>query len=327
MIKLENAFEPIVLPRDEETKTKTPYGDLSKIGMNQCFEMGQKLRRRYDDHLENMHLNVFSSNYTRTQQSARCGLLGMFSDPRYDLEQALVSIEPHSLPTITVRRHQDDVIDMFNRHGPHMPRRVQQIIERDREMFKRKAKDLGLKRELMSKLVTEMPAYASPLAWFNIADTLLCVRSQNNVRPSLLSQEALRHTDLANEYIQWRFQRYYEDPLMLRYAAGDLSLEMFTNMTDRKIDDSNNTVSCFWYSGHDVTIMPLLRALDIWDGTWASYASYVAVELHHHANVDEWEIRVVYNDKLLTTMPLDQWGQCVKKIHSASSDATMLSPL
>ena len=46
--------------------------------------------------------------------------------------------------------------------------------------------------------------------------------------------------------------------------------------------------------------MPLLRALNIWDGTWAPYASYVAVELHHHESVGDWEIRVVYNDNLLT---------------------------
>ena len=316
LTRLESLFKPMVLPRDEETKSKTPYGDLSAIGMDQCFRMGQKLRERYwDDLKEKVSWNVFSSNYTRTQQSARCGLLGLFSDSQHDLERAMSSLSPGSLPTITVRRHEDDVIDMFNRHGAHMPARVQHIIERDRDVFKRKAKDLGLNRELMTKLVAEMPAYASPLAWFNIADTMLCVRSNRSTSEhSLLSESVLKYTDLTNEYIRWRFARYYEDPLMLRYAAGDLTSEMLMNM--KQLQTNEDAVPCFWYSGHDVTIMPLLRALNIWDGTWAPYASYVAVELHHHAG--DWEIRVVYNDNLLTTMPLAQWENCVKGIFEAA---------
>jgi hypothetical protein len=34
------------------------------------------------------------------------------------------------------------------------------------------------------------------------------------------------------------------------------------------------------YSGHDTTIMPLLNAMQAWDGVWAPYASYLTFELY-----------------------------------------------
>lgn len=37
------------------------------------------------------------------------------------------------------------------------------------------------------------------------------------------------------------------------------------------------------YSGHDTTVMPLLASLgdDVWDGTWAPYASMLVIEVSY----------------------------------------------
>jgi hypothetical protein len=73
----------------------------------------------------------------------------------------------------------------------------------------------------------------------------------------------------------------------------------------------------YLHAGHDSTLIPLLLALNIWDGVWTPYASYVNFELYQGSqgsqkndqgsqkygqgsqNYDDYYVRVVYNGKVL----------------------------
>ncbi|GMH94196.1 hypothetical protein TrVE_jg1257 [Triparma verrucosa] len=58
------------------------------------------------------------------------------------------------------------------------------------------------------------------------------------------------------------------------------------------------------YSGHDTTIMPVLAALNIWDGQWAPYASLISIETYHVTQSNDYPtgraFRIVYNGEVMT---------------------------
>lgn len=305
-------------------------------GALQVFQMGRQLRKKYWSRLDGAEigrdvrspcLRVFSSNYARTQESARCGLLGFYSDdhmcsrsesiPNMDpiAENALdessrrqfyAALGAHkecSLPRITVKERKRDVIDAFSAQYPAMQERISHLLNVHNESFAEKAKTSGLDETEIDRLLKEMPAFEKPFVWFNVQDTVFCHSQHFDARDSLLPQSVLGRSDTLSEYLCWRFAQYYSDARILRFATESLISELSSNMRDATND---NVASCVWYSGHDVTIMPLLHLLGMWDRKWTPYASYVALELHESfEKPGEFEVRVVYNNRDLGVVSLD----------------------
>lgn len=54
------------------------------------------------------------------------------------------------------------------------------------------------------------------------------------------------------------------------------------------------------YSGHDVTLTPLLLLFGLHDGKWPPYASRFIFETLHHETTNEYYLRLVYNGKDVT---------------------------
>jgi ubiquitin-like domain-containing CTD phosphatase 1 len=85
----------------------------------------------------------------------------------------------------------------------------------------------------------------------------------------------------------WHMRRFLESVLL--------------NQTALNSSTSTTPIKLAVFSGHDTTVMPLLAAIlgDNWDGLWASYASYVTVEVYASraspANSSTDLFRIVYN--------------------------------
>jgi hypothetical protein len=54
------------------------------------------------------------------------------------------------------------------------------------------------------------------------------------------------------------------------------------------------------YSAHDSTVLPMLVALEVFDGVWPPYASHVVLELRQSNDDGSFFVRAFYQDVLLT---------------------------
>lgn len=54
----------------------------------------------------------------------------------------------------------------------------------------------------------------------------------------------------------------------------------------------------YLYAAHDVTLMPLLLALGIFDHKWPPFAGDLTMELHQHQESRAWFVRLYYQGKV-----------------------------
>lgn len=83
---------------------------------------------------------------------------------------------------------------------------------------------------------------------------------------------------------------------------------------------SSKTRKLYLYATHDVTLMPILMALGIFDHKWPPFAADLTMELYQHQESKEWFVQLSYHgeeqvprgcpdklcplDKFLSTMSL-----------------------
>jgi hypothetical protein len=372
------AFDGLVTFFDPP-KDRAPFGALSARGCDQMHDLGRALRRRYEELCPEMfrspiapRMQVWSSNYARTQRSAQCALLGfLLGDAHPDAASAAAAAAAAAaegartpLPQIVARRVLDDPIDTFSRY-PEIGARVADVVGRDAPAFLAQEKALGLTADVKERFVACLPglpldgwsrASPKPFLWFPVADALFC-RAEHAGRnskfaareastgvpaggrdlgdcdssrpaPAALDPAVAARADAAHDLLTWRFGRYYADPELFAFAVGDLVAELSDRLDGaRKREGTPGTPGhpragaeeaprIDWYSGHDVTLMPLLRALGAWDGRWPPYGSWAALE---HYEVDAaaeggvagtsraavWETRLVFNGAELAVLDGD----------------------
>ena len=306
-------------------------GRLTRAGSAQLFQLGRFLRETYlSDGLSPLlrtsdpsggtpppplSPRVLSSNYLRTRQSAQFLLAGM---------------GVRDGCPVVVEEAVDCKIDMFSRH--HAIHTISSALAESSAFREHEAQhNLGELRDALST----MPCFAQPAAaeeqdkerdsdvddeaaapyhrrvpwqWFHASDALTCYAhhvADVPVPPTLAP--LMQHCEEAERYLLWRFQQYYAHPEVLDLASRDLlrdlAAEVHRHSTQQKGygedegQDSANAFAMTIYSGHDVTLMPLLLQLKGLDAdhsppAWPTYASHIAFEL--------WEDRAGGGDFSLT---------------------------
>lgn len=103
---------------------------------------------------------------------------------------------------------------------------------------------------------------------------------------------------LAIGTLLWRLVNNMETAVAADQAvAVSAAPELPVPMSSSSVSSSSSVPRLFLYSGHDTTLMPLLRALGQPVTEWPAFASHVTVEL--------WEVRgsyyvqVLYDDKVI----------------------------
>ena len=70
-------------------------------------------------------------------------------------------------------------------------------------------------------------------------------------------------------------------------------LKYCNNSPTRTIDEPKLLI----YSGHDTTLLPVMCALNIYDGNWPPYASYVTLEFVKSKINNKKYVRAIFNDQ------------------------------
>ncbi|KAL0217356.1 hypothetical protein RCL1_007937 [Eukaryota sp. TZLM3-RCL] len=266
------------IPGGQSLDGNCHLGQLTLKGGLQHVELGKRLRTAYDDLLPTIPDDTVyfrSTNVPRTIESLIAQISATFP----------------ALPN-------SDSIPLIN------------LLERPRETLLSNAAACPRLSSLLSNLYsssewvqqTEELSYLKPILnsifgvkissdndWNQVYDYLYAMVYNDIKLPSPLT---LTDFDKLFKLKSWQLTHMYNDTY-LSLSLGQFAQELITNV--QSIFDRSTTVKYSFFSAHDLTILPLMSLLNVNDGVWPDYASYIAIET--------WlvegnpTIKVVYNDE------------------------------
>uniref|UniRef100_A0AAV1VMD1 Acid phosphatase n=1 Tax=Peronospora matthiolae TaxID=2874970 RepID=A0AAV1VMD1_9STRA len=247
-----------------------PFGYLTTRGIEQMTMRGQWLRQLcVDEELQldavtTEQLQVYSSAYTRTQLSVQALLDGMLSD------------HCQSIPSVRVLPPEEDIINTYAIF-PEI-KKLKADLERDDAQFAAREHEMApIKYELM-RLFPAVHSGQVPFNWLNAADYFVCRHAHQ--APYIPGTEL--HADVTERHLEFRFHQFYSHRPILKLVAGRLMHNVLLEM-QKALWDHRESKTIVVYSGHDVSLLSVLRTLDADVANnseyWPEYSSTLALEL------------------------------------------------
>ncbi|CAG9837274.1 unnamed protein product [Diabrotica balteata] len=247
-------------------------GQLTNLGKNQQFELGQWFRERYKQFLPDRYhsdfLTVMSSDVDRTLMSAAAHLAGLYPPKDDQIWNERLSWQPIPIHT---QSKKEDMLIASERPCKKHDRLYQELLN-----SKSYLAFLEQQREILDYLSFHSGENVTTLRdVFLINDNLFVESKYNltlpdwtrNVFPQLLSPLA-----------QLSIALPASTPELGRLRSGPL-IDYIATFLENAILNSNNSQKYLILSGHDFTIGTLLTTLGSNDHTLAEYASSVIFEL------------------------------------------------
>ncbi|KRX24778.1 Methionine--tRNA ligase, mitochondrial [Trichinella nelsoni] len=296
-----------LIPSDIENNASTwniGLGELTKLGMRQCYELGQMLGKRYIEQyplFKSSILNeiyIRSSDTNRTLMSAASVMAGFVASDSYgnygnytlpNFVRSPAGWNP--LPIHTVDYGTDNLLNMRYHWNKTANLFRKNFIEYDRF--------IKLNPDNSAKL-----AYVANKSGFNndlvknmwiIADVVK-IEKEGSAEDWHSDQHKLPDwvTDEIYDWIQHTFKHWcklvYQPDLLIQITAGDLIFEIVDRIHQKQlsIKQSQNTnswierIKFYSYSGHDINLLFLLYILGQYDNAatveYEGYASCIVFE-------------------------------------------------
>lgn len=263
---------------------KEPYGFLTWKGMQQLYEIGQKISQRYDikdgkSFEDHWHIQAFSTNYLRTVKSVQCLLDGMFSSSHHESEYEHRNPESYNKSSrdcdveIIVRNPIEETLNAFDTSPILMKGLVKEIIETS-NFINHDTKAASLAARLCNyipALIKLKSPYGGPsgINWIHAVDHFVCREShgisltafsnfENNPNEEQTVQ-AMKHATIA--HLASRFRFWYQSPPLLAAMVGPALSEVNCQMNEYINAETSIKKAFNVYSCHDVTILALLYGI------------------------------------------------------------------
>ncbi|XP_055301172.1 prostatic acid phosphatase-like [Sitodiplosis mosellana] len=266
-------------------------GALTNLGIEQEYELGKYLRRRYasllgDGHYSNDNVYVQSTDVDRTLMSAAANLAGLFPPDDNQVWNRDINWRPipiHSIPldldyVLYVGKpcpRYDHAMEEYLNSSEHA-----NLIAKYKEMFTYLEENSGV----------QIRTFDDAQLLYN---TLWIENQKNKGLPLWAEEEFLEKSDF-----EWVANHYFQIPtntsLLARLSNGFFIREILEHF-EQKINGSlSPNRSLFLYSAHDSTIANVLNSLGLFDPHNPPYASSVYFELYQ--SNDEYYMQIVYRN-------------------------------
>ncbi|XP_010005784.1 PREDICTED: prostatic acid phosphatase [Chaetura pelagica] len=302
---------PIVtFPTDIHKESEWPqgFGQLTKTGMQQLFELGQYMRKRYSSFLNSTYNHkefyIQSTDYDRTIMSAQSYLSGLFpptSSQIWNPELLWQPIPVHVSQKSTDRRlyfplsdcPRFDELQNETKTCSEFQNRIQPYMD----FLEKVAVNTGLEIDNLTIL--------NNFQIWNIYDALLCEDIHNFTLPVWATKDVINKMKTLTELSLLSLFGIYKTEEKSRLQGGVLVNNILNSI--KQAANSSKQRKMEVYSAHDTTIGALQIALNIFNGKLPPYAACQLFELYQESS-GRYSIEMYYRndtsrDPYLLTLP------------------------
>ncbi|XP_063306739.1 prostatic acid phosphatase [Pelobates fuscus] len=287
----------------QESSWPDGFGQLTKIGIQQHYELGKYLRKRYTGFLNESYsrheVYIRSSNIDRTIMSAQANLAGLFPPAGEQIWNPNLPWQP--IPVHTVSPSEDKLLLMPLRNCPRYTElsndtlvspEFLRLIEPYEEFFKNVSNASGFSIE-------DLKAGG---IW-TIYDALFCETIHNYTLPAWATAETMAKLRYLSEISSARIFGIHKQLEKSRLQGGVLLNTIIKNITSI-ISKPTSKRKMIMYSAHDTTIAALQTALNVSNGKLPPYVSCHIFELYID-EIGQYSIEMYYrNDSTVNPYPL-----------------------
>ncbi|XP_059246910.1 prostatic acid phosphatase isoform X1 [Mustela nigripes] len=266
-------------PNDPIKESSWPqgFGQLTQLGMEQHYELGQYIRKRYRKFLNESYkpeqVYIQSTDIDRTLMSAMVNLAGLFPPEGVSIWNPSLPWQP--IPVHTVSLSEDRLLYLPFRDCPRFKELKEETLK-STEFQKR----LHPYKNFIETLPTFTGYHTEDLfgMWTKVYDPLFCESIHNFTLPSWATEDTMFKLKKLSELSILSIYGIHKQKEKSRLQGGVLVSEILTNMNSAT--QPSNHRKLVMYSAHDTTVSGLQMALDVYNGILPPYASCHIMELY-----------------------------------------------
>jgi hypothetical protein len=294
------------------TKSVWPegLGQLTWLGMEQHYELGQMFRKRYvEEHglvgseYRGSEVYVRSTSKERTLMSAQSFMHG-FYPPTKGSKRLPGGLQP--VPIHAFAKHQDIVLYAY-KNCPRI-KDMQHSVKQGTEWREMEEKTEKLRANLSTLFGAELG-----LKHFTSLATLLKQELIHNKQ--MIEGFPMEHLETIKSMGEWVLRQKYATREMGSLGSGKIFEEIISTMRPHltATKPAKDSPKFVLLSAHDGTLLALLTALNVPDFHIPPFAAYLAFELYtwpDDATGERAFVKVVYNGEPLSLPGCQVDGQC-----------------